>query len=294
VPCDFEEYSRKHRGDVEGRLDELLPGPSERPERLHEAMRYSALGGGKRFRPLLCLAAAEAVGGDLVPVLDGACAVEMVHCFSLIHDDLPALDNDDLRRGKPTCHVKFGEALALLAGDALFCLAFETLANMDAPIERRLDCVRSLARASGTRGMVGGQTVDLEGGQMPPSPEKSRWIHERKTGTLISASCEVGAILAGGDESVVELCASIGRKIGLAFQISDDILNETGDESLLGKRTKTDRELDKATYPAVVGLEASRVLAQEAIEEARRDIAAFGNAGGGLVALAEFAVGRRS
>ena len=279
---------------VEARLAALLPPEDERPERLHQAMRYSVLGGGKRFRPLLCLAASEAVGGATESVLDAACALEFIHCFSLIHDDLPALDNDDLRRGKPSCHVAFGESTALLAGDALFALAFATLAGMEASDTIRRKATSALAAASGTHGMVGGQTVDIEAESTGTDIETVLWIHKRKTGALIAASCEIGAITAGGTREEICACKRCGEGIGLAFQIRDDILNEVGDQALMGKRTRTDRSRKKATFPAVAGVEESRRMAEEAYRGAVCDAARFGERGEGLKLLAEFAANRTS
>ncbi|MCH8275689.1 MAG: polyprenyl synthetase family protein, partial [Armatimonadetes bacterium] len=208
------------------RLQALLLSKAATPETLSRAMRYAVLNGGKRFRPLLCLGAAEAVGSTAERALDAACALEMVHCFSLIHDDLPALDNDDLRRGKPTCHVAFGEAIALLAGDALFALAFETLGGMDAPESARFRAMRALA--AGTSGMVGGQTLDVECEDKPVEVDTVRWIHSRKTGALIAASCEIGALVGGGRMSRSKRAASAGRRLGLRFRLRTTCLMRRG------------------------------------------------------------------
>ncbi len=275
---------------MDERLQALLLSKAATPETLSRAMRYAVLNGGKRFRPLLCLGAAEAVGSTAERALDAACALEMVHCFSLIHDDLPALDNDDLRRGKPTCHVAFGEAIALLAGDALFALAFETLGGMDAPESARFRAMRALA--AGTSGMVGGQTLDVECEDKPVEVDTVRWIHSRKTGALIAASCEIGALVGGGPDEQVEACRKCGEKIGLAFQITDDVLNEEGDAASLGKRTQTDRQRKKATFPGVVGLAESKRVACEAAEAAVSELEAFGDCASGLRLLARFAAER--
>lgn len=282
------------RGAVEARLEQLLPLAEERPQNLHVAMRYAVLGGGKRFRPLLCLASCESVGGDSRDALDAACAIEFVHCFSLVHDDLPALDDDEVRRGKPTCHVRFGEAVALLAGDALFALAFETLAAMRAPLESKFKAISILAAASGTHGMVGGQTVDIESERKSPEPGLVEWIHERKTGKLIEASCGIGAALGGGDDEAFERCTDFGRHIGLAFQIVDDVLNETGDPEALGKGARTDRTRSKATFPAAEGVSRARERAAAEREKALAAIEPFGPAASRLRALAEFTLSRES
>lgn len=289
---DFESYAAKHRPNIEKRLEELLPREAARPATLHRAMRYAVMNGGKRFRPLLCIASAEAVRGNQMDALDAACAVELVHCFSLTHDDLPALDDDALRRGKPSCHVEFGEALALLAGDALFALAFETLAQMPLSPETNFECVKALAKASGTEGMVGGQTLDIETEGKPADEELVKWIHQRKTGALMAASCRLGAITGGAGKADVESCARFGELIGLAFQIADDLLDETSKTQTLGKTAGSDARSHKATFPAVMGSEASRKLAAQSSEGALEAIGRFGARAEGLRALSEFATSR--
>lgn len=284
-------YLEERRALVESRLDKLLPPEQRKPETLHRAMRYSVLAGGKRFRPILCLAAAEACGGMNEAVLDAACAIEMVHCFSLIHDDLPALDNDELRRGKPTVHVRFGEAAAILAGDALFALAFETLSKMAASDSIRVRTISALAAASGTDGMVGGQVVDMES---QSGNQEVEWIHERKTGALIAAACEIGAIVSGADADDVAICKSIGKRIGLAFQIADDILDETADSATIGKTAGKDRRSEKATFPSVLGVEKSKEIAIRSVEEAERSLERFGNRAHGFRLLARYSVYRDS
>ncbi|MGI8924916.1 MAG: polyprenyl synthetase family protein [Fimbriimonadales bacterium] len=285
----FEEYAAIHGPDIERRLEELIPGTGPRLERLHEAMHYAVLGGGKRFRPLLCIAAAESNRGSIECVLDAACALELIHCFSLVHDDLPCVDNDDLRRGRPATHIQFGEAIALLAGDALFALAFETLLGMDAPSERTCRAAGALAAASGTQGMVGGQTVDIESENAQTDLDTVKWIHARKTGALITASCTIAAVLVGAAEVQVATCARFGDQIGLAFQIADDVLDETGDVESLGKRTRADKARYKATFPALIGVEASRTLALEAQQAALAELGSFDGDTKGLAALAAFA-----
>ncbi len=238
-------------------------------------MRYSALAPGKRIRPALVMASAEAVGGFAVDALDAACAVELVHCFSLIHDDLPALDNDALRRGLPTCHVRFGEAVAVLAGDALFALAFDALAFSTAPAERAVRAIGLLTRATGM--LVGGETIDILCEGKPVTPEVLQMIHERKTAALIAASCEIGAVLGGGTQSQIESLRQYGFGVGLAFQIADDVLNETSSAEQLGKAAGSDRERGKATYPALFGLEASRQAALDASERGLHELEQFPN-----------------
>jgi geranylgeranyl diphosphate synthase type II len=231
-------------------------------------MRYSCLAPGKRLRPALCLASAEAVAGSVGVALDAACALEMVHCFSLIHDDLPEIDNDDLRRGVPTCHIKFGEAIALLAGDALFALAFQCLANVQADPGIVVQALRSLSLASGSEGLVGGEVMDVLSEGKPVSDQTLQFIHSRKTGALIAASCEIGGLLAGGTQEQVFGLKSFGEKIGLAFQIVDDLLNELSTSEQLGKAAGSDRARQKATYPALHGVTLARETADRLLEEA--------------------------
>jgi geranylgeranyl diphosphate synthase type II len=267
---DFEAFSNRHKPPIDTRLDALLPNERQRPQALHSAMRYAVLSGGKRLRPLIALAAAEALGGSAESAVDAACAVEMVHCFSLVHDDLPILDNDDLRRGLPTVHVAFDEPIALLAGDALFALAFETLANTGSA-----KAVAILGEASGTRGMVGGQTVDIESESKSVDVDTIEWIHRRKTGALFEAAASLGALFGGGDGGSIALAKQYGADLGLAFQITDDVLDETASTESLGKRSNADRELHKATYPSAIGVDGSRQLAAEASARAMAHVAGF-------------------
>ncbi len=277
---------------VDTRLRQLLPTVENPPTELHAAMRYSCLAPGKRLRPLLCLASAEAVGVQKEAVLDAACAIEMVHCFSLIHDDLPAIDNDDLRRGVPTLHVKYGEALAILAGDALFALAFEALAASVQPADQVVRATLCLTRAAGSNGLVGGEVMDVLSEGKAADEDTLRFIHSRKTGALIAASCEIGGILAGADDVKVSALKQYGEKIGLAFQIADDILNETSTPEQLGKAAGSDRERQKATYPALYGIEESRLLADEAAEDAVQALRAAGIQSEMLEGLARYSVER--
>ncbi len=289
---DLKPYLDERQPRVEAQLDQLLPLETVPPCRLHSAMRYSALAGGKRFRPILCLASAEACGVSDNSVLEAACAIEMVHCFSLIHDDLPALDDDALRRGKPTCHVAFGEATAILAGDALFSLAFEVLSSLNVPDGAKSRAIAALAKASGTNGMVGGQIVDIESHGVDADMRTVEWIHTRKTGALIAASCEIGAILGGGADDAIEQCKRAGENIGLAFQITDDVLDETSSSDALGKTAGKDRSSMKATYPAVLGVERSLQIARQAAFEAEGIAAGLGDQAIGLRLLAQYAVNR--
>jgi geranylgeranyl diphosphate synthase type II len=259
---------------------------------LHGAMRYSCLAPGKRLRPILCMVAAEGIGTSRFEVLDPACAIEMVHCFSLIHDDLPAIDDDELRRGVPTLHMKYGEALAILAGDALFALAFETLASTEHPADQAIAALKCLTKASGSDGLVGGEVADVLSEGKAADAQTLQFIHSRKTGALIAASCEIGGILGGGTPAQVEALRCYGNWIGLAFQIADDILNETSTSEQLGKAAGSDRERKKATYPSLYGVEESRKKADAAVEFAVAALDAPGIEKTALESLARYAVER--
>ncbi len=276
---------------VETRLGMILP-PATAPHRLHEAMRYAVLGGGKRLRPAMAMAASVAAGGAPEDALDAGCAVELVHCFSLVHDDLPALDDDDLRRGRPTVHRAFDEATAILAGDALFALAFETLAGLPEAVAAR--CLGLLSRATGSDGLVGGEVMDLESEGQEVTLETVETIHRRKTGRLIAAACAVGGACAGGSPATIETLRLFGETIGLAFQIVDDVLNETSTAEELGKAAGSDRERAKATFPAVIGVEASRARAEALATEADRLLAGLPGDPGPLRDLARMCVDRRA
>lgn len=251
---------------VEAALDRFLPVADHVPARLHQAMRYACLDGGKRIRGSLVYAAGVATGGGPDDLDAPAGAVEMIHAYSLIHDDLPAMDDDDLRRGRPSCHIAFDEATAILAGDALQARAFEVLITGDStlPCERRTRMVAVLAGAAGSAGMVGGQVLDMAGEHRALALDDLDAVHHAKTGALITAAVVMGGLGSPhADASVVEAYESYGREIGIAFQIVDDVLDETGDTRTLGKRAGSDREAGKSTYPAAIGLEASRRLANE-------------------------------
>jgi geranylgeranyl diphosphate synthase type II len=251
---------------VNRRMDELLPPENAVPAALHQAMRYSALAPGKRLRPALVMESARAVGGDPLGALDAACAIEFVHAFSLIHDDLPALDDDELRRGRPTCHVQFGEATAILAGDGLFALAFHVIGAGAHVPEPKSEAMVRLSRAS--LRLVQGEALDLLSEGEIGSAENVEFIHRNKTGALISCACAIGGLLGGGSPAEVDALDRYGEMVGLAFQIADDILNETASAEALGKAAGSDQERGKQTYPAVFGIERSRAMAQELIASA--------------------------
>ena len=263
------------RLEVDGALETVLP-PAEGPAgTVARAMRYAVFGGGKRLRPILALAAYEGFGGAGEAALAPACALELVHTYSLVHDDLPAMDDDDLRRGRPTTHRAFGEAVAILAGDALLTLAFEVLATRpDGPAAaaRRAAAVAVVARASGHAGMVGGQMADLEAEGRSPSREGLDWIHRHKTGALFSAAAELGALHAGATAEECAAMARFGAALGLAFQVQDDVLDRTADALALGKTPGKDERSGKATYPALLGLDASRAEAMRLIHVALGEI----------------------
>jgi geranylgeranyl diphosphate synthase, type II len=258
-------YLAERREAVDRELELLVPAADARPATIHRAMRHSLFAGGKRIRPILCWAAAEAVAGEAPRAARPACSLELIHTYSLIHDDLPALDNDDFRRGRPTCHKVFGEAMAILAGDALLTLAFQALAEAEEISERRrIALVAELARASGTvEGMIGGQVEDLEAEGQPLDADRLDYIHRSKTGALLRASVRMGGIYACADETALAGLDEYGRRIGLAFQIVDDILDVTADSATLGKTAGKDAAQHKATYPALYGLEESRRRADE-------------------------------
>ena len=294
---DLAAYLADRRALADRALDIYLPAVDSLPPRLHEAMRYSLFCGGKRLRPILVYAGAEAVGGQLEWVTPLACAVECIHTFSLIHDDLPAIDDDDLRRGNPTSHVVFGEALAILAGDALLALAFDLIAEcrVHVPEGRVLDALVMVARASGTRGMVGGQVSDIESEGMSDLDEATvASIHARKTGALLLASLLAGARLCGATTAQERALHVYGAQTGLAFQITDDILDLEGDAVKLGKPLGSDLKQDKATYPKVLGVPASRALARRACDAALAALDGFDSYADPLRALANYIVERDS
>jgi len=284
------------RKRTDAALEQLLPAANQRPSSIHQAMRHSVFAGGKRIRPILCMEAGRAVAGSLPDGIEevGA-ALEMLHTYSLIHDDLPALDNDDLRRGRPTCHKAFGEATAILAGDALQTQAYEVLARLRCPAEARVRIIEEIARGTGTiDGMIGGQVVDLESEHTKPDAETLQYIHRSKTAALITASVVTGGIYGGGSAQEVDRLRCFGQSIGLAFQIVDDILDVTQTSEQLGKKAGKDQASEKATYPALFGLEESRKKADALLKSACAAVENFGNRAGTLCELARFLIERQS
>jgi geranylgeranyl diphosphate synthase type II len=275
-------------------LRELLHAEEEYPQSLHRAMHYSLFAGGKRVRPALVLASAEAVGGSVAEALNTACAFECIHTYSLIHDDLPAIDNDDMRRGRPTCHKAFGEAAAILAGDALLTAAFElAAATKTSDPAKVIRVIAELAKASGSVGMIGGQMVDIESeGAEVPFPVLE-YIHIHKTGELILAAVRCGAIMGGASQKELEALSRYGKSIGLAFQIADDILDVEGSAAEMGKNTGGDEKKGKATYPALIGLDESRKRAEELVAIALKSLEGFDEKAGPLRAIASYIVERR-
>ena len=291
----FPDFFEADRKQVEAALDSLLPAESTAPPVIHQAMRYSVFAGGKRLRPILCLEAARIFLDRPACVLPVACALEFIHTYSLIHDDLPALDNDDLRRGLPTCHKQFGEAMAILAGDALLTRAFEVLSRAELSSERCAALVREIATAAGTvNGMVGGQVADLEAEGKPIDPGMLEYIHRSKTAALIRASVVSGAIAGGAKAADVERLRRFGENIGLAFQVVDDILDVEESSATLGKTAGKDESQKKATYPALYGLEKSRETARGLLERAHAELVPFAARAHRLRELADFLVARRT
>jgi geranylgeranyl diphosphate synthase, type II len=294
-PMKLPPFFEEDRLAVDAQLEKLLPGESVEPPSIHTAMRYSVFAGGKRIRPILCLESARIFETEVSPALYPGCAIEFIHTYSLIHDDLPALDNDDLRRGKPTSHKKFGEATAILAGDALLTLAFETIAAAPVAAERRVAMVTEIATAAGTvRGMVGGQVADLEAEGKPVSPEMLEYIHRSKTAALIGASITSGAICAGAPPDDVARLRRFGETIGWAFQVTDDILDVEESSAALGKTAGKDIAQQKATYPAVYGLKRSHQIAKELADKSIAELDVYGERANRLRSIAEFLVLRRA
>ena len=266
-------------------------------EPIVEAMKYSLMAGGKRIRPVLCLAAAEAVGGKPQAVLPAACALEIVHTYSLIHDDLPAMDNDDLRRGKPTCHVAFDEATAILAGDALLTLAFQVLSSVQSTTGNQasgwLKVIHIISTAAGYRGMIRGQMLDMAAEGQHLTVDELKSMHVLKTGALIEASLLCGALLAGARKRQMDILKTYARSIGLAFQVTDDILNVEGNPKIMGKAVGTDELREKSTYPAILGLERSRQFAKDLVDEALQALEVFDKKADPLRALATYIIDRK-
>jgi geranylgeranyl diphosphate synthase type II len=289
------DFFEADRALVEEALERILPPEETAPSSIHRAMRYSVFAGGKRLRPILCIEAARMFGNDVAGAIDAGCGVEFIHTYSLIHDDLPALDNDDLRRGKPTSHKVFGEAIAILTGDALLTLAFQTLAN--APVEpaRRVRIVAEISAGAGTvNGMVGGQVADLEAERKPVDAAGLEYIHRSKTAALIRSSIVAGAIAGGARDEDVERLRRFGENIGWAFQVVDDILDVEESSASLGKTAGKDLAQQKATYPALYGLEKSRAIAADLEAKALKELDCYGERAARLRELGQFLVARRS
>jgi len=276
-------------------LERLLPAETEHPTSIHKAMRHSVFAGGKRLRPILCMEAGRMIAGSLpAGIEDLGAALEMLHTYSLIHDDLPALDNDDLRRGRPTCHKVFGEAIAILAGDALQTQAYEVLARVNCPPAARVRIIEEIARGTGTvDGMIGGQVVDLEAEHTRPDLKMLEYIHRSKTAALITASVVSGGLYAGANDDAVCKLRSFGQSIGLAFQIVDDVLDVTQTSEQLGKTAGKDTAAEKATYPSLFGIEESVKKADSLVNAACAALDGFGERGETLKALARFLVERK-
>jgi geranylgeranyl diphosphate synthase, type II len=297
VTADLGAYMKARAGAVDAALERVLPPESDPPANLHRAMRYSVFAGGKRLRPVLVIAGAEAVGGHMDEVLPAACAMELIHTYSLIHDDLPAMDNDDFRRGVPTNHKVFGDAMAILAGDALLTLAFRLIAeNFKDGMEaaRVRETLAEVADAAGYAGMVGGQVADLESSGQSVSAEMLESIHLRKTAALIRASLRVGARIGGGAAAELDALAVAGTALGLAFQIVDDVLDVVSSTAELGKTAGKDQAQHKATYPSLYGLAASRTRARDLIAEAERALAPLGPRAEPIRGLGRFILERKA
>ena len=295
-PETIRQHLEQSRLLVDAELDRILPPAEAYPTSIHKAMRYSVFAGGKRLRPTLCLEAGRLFGGNEKILLRVGSALELIHTYSLIHDDLPALDNDDLRRGKSTSHVVFGEATAILAGDALLTLAFEAIAGASDEVEdHALQVILELAHAIGTvRGMVGGQVADLETTDSTSDPARLEYIHSAKTGAFIRAALRSGAILTHANQDDLARVTAYGEKIGLAFQIADDLLDVLGSQSELGKTIGKDQQQHKATYPALHGIEASKRIASRLVEEACDSLETYGARAQILQGIAQYLIVRSS
>jgi geranylgeranyl diphosphate synthase, type II len=288
-------FFQQDHATIEAGLEKLLPADSTPPASIHTAMRYSVFAGGKRIRPILCYESARLFGADPAGAIPVGCALEFIHTYSLIHDDLPALDNDDLRRGKPTNHKVFGEAIAILAGDALLTLAFQTLANAAIEPNRRVRVISEIASAAGTvNGMVGGQVADIEAEKKAADAAMLEYIHRSKTAALICGSIVAGAIAGGAGDEDVERLRRFGEQIGWAFQVVDDILDVSESSASLGKTAGKDLTQQKTTYPALYGLDKSRTIAAELETKALRELDFYGERGTRLRQVAQFLVARRN
>lgn len=286
-------YLMQTQKQIDRALDRFLPKAKVKPSTIHEAMRYSLFAGGKRLRPILCLAAAEACGGTTEAAMPLACAVECIHTYSLIHDDLPSMDNDDFRRGRPTCHKAFGEGIAVLAGDALLTIAFEITAQATPTRRYKLhDLLAELASGAGSRKLIAGQVADLEAEGQPITRAGLRYIHENKTAAMLITTLRLGAMSANASEKQLGAISAFGAALGLAFQVIDDILDVTQTSEKLGKSAGKDVAAQKATYPAVIGLEKSRKEAQRLTHEAHEALQVFGRKADRLHELANYLLER--
>jgi geranylgeranyl diphosphate synthase type II len=294
---DLDSYLGEKRQVINSALDRYLPEEDRYPQVLHKAMRYSVFSGGKRFRPILCVASFEASGGEGESILPVACAIEFIHTYSLIHDDLPCMDDDDLRRGKPTSHKVFGEAVAVLAGDALLSFAVELVLGEGArmsSLECTVRALRDIVRAAGLDGMVAGQVVDMESQGKQADERTLHYIHAKKSGALIASSARCGGIMAGADDEAVARLSDFGEKVGLAFQIVDDILDAEGRFGALKSGSELDRRKDKVTYPGVFGLARSKQITRDLISGAKDCVADTGVRGLPLMSLADLVINRSS
>jgi geranylgeranyl diphosphate synthase, type II len=290
-------YLQDRRKIVEEALFRYLPAENNTPVEIYKAIHYSVFAGGKRIRPILCLAAVEASGGDMAPAMPVACALELIHTYSLIHDDLPSMDNDDFRRGKPTSHKVFGEKIAILAGDALLTEAFVLLSRAEKirfSAERRLAVIQEIAQAAGIAGMVGGQTLDVLSEKSRPDQEVLYEIHRRKTGALIKAAVKSGAIMSNARENKIQALTVYGMNIGMAFQIADDILNVEGNRELMGKDTGSDTALGKVTYPSLMGMDYAKEELQKHIAAAIASLSIFDKRALPLRLIARYIMERKS
>lgn len=291
----MKEYLKNYIKIIDEQLDKYLV-PKDNPQAIiYEAMRYSVFAGGKRLRPVLMLLVCEMCGGDINEIMPFACALEMIHTYSLIHDDLPAMDNDDLRRGKPTSHKQFGEAIAILAGDALLNKAFEVVSQYDGKnTDRAMKAMNILAVSSGTEGMIGGQIVDMQSEGREITLDELRYLHLNKTGAIIRSACVIGAVMSGADSDAIEAVDEFSKNLGIAFQIQDDILDVTGTEAELGKPIGSDAEEGKNTYVSLLGLQKSEQMAEEYSQKAKNALDVFGEKAEMLRQLTDYLTDRRS
>jgi geranylgeranyl diphosphate synthase type II len=291
----FADYWKSRQKRVEAALNQALPSATTRPATIHKAMRYSLFAGGKRLRPILCLAASEAINGKFENALSLACSVECIHTYSLVHDDLPSMDNDDFRRGKPTSHKVFGEGIAVLAGDALLTIAFEIAAKTKPqPRYSTAALILELAHAAGSQALVAGQVADLEGEGKKITPSELRYIHENKTAALISSSIRLGAMSANATPAQLKALTAFGMSLGLAFQVIDDILDITQTTEKLGKSAGKDVQAQKATYPALLGLEKAKQEADRLTAAARKALKPFGKKAAALEAISDYLLKREN